>query len=70
MTLKHCPFCGSKHVYIRTTYYKNGLSNVQFEIYCSKCSANGGSRTDEQKAIKVWNSRVDNLVKETVGDTE
>lgn len=58
--LKPCPFCGSKYVYVRTTYQKNGLSNVQYEVYCSKCSANGGSRTEEWIAREDWNRRVDN----------
>ena len=55
--LKSCPFCGSNYVFVRTTHRKDGLWNTQYEVYCSKCSAIGGSRTDETKAREDWNTR-------------
>lgn len=55
--LRPCPFCGSKYVFVRTTYLKDG---AHYEVYCAKCSANGGSRTEERKAREDWNRRVDN----------
>ena len=55
--LKSCPFCGSNYVFVRTTHRKDGLWNTQYEVYCSKCSAIDGSRTDETKAREDWNTR-------------
>ena len=55
--LKPCPFCGSNYVFVRTTHRKDGLWNTQYEVYCSKCSAIGGSRTDETKVREDWNTR-------------
>lgn len=52
-----CPFCESNYVFVRTTHRKDGLSNTQYEVYCSKCSAIGGSRIEERKAIEAWNTR-------------
>ena len=57
--LKPCPFCGSKYVFVRITHYADGLSNTQYEVYCSECSAIGGSRIAEHKAREDWNRRVD-----------
>ena len=56
--VKSCPFCGSNYVFVRTTHRKDGLWNTQYEVYCSKCSAIGGSRTDETKAREDWNTRI------------
>ena len=55
--LKPCPFCGCEYVFVRITHRADGLSNTQYEVYCSNCSANGGSRINEQNAREDWNRR-------------
>lgn len=55
--LKACPFCGSKYTFVRTTHRKDNISNTQYEVYCAMCSATGGSRLQEEKAIQDWNRR-------------
>ena len=56
--LKPCPFCGSEYVFVRTTHRRDGISNTQYEVYCSNCSAVGGSRIQESTARNDWNNRV------------
>jgi hypothetical protein len=34
------------------------MSNTQYEVYCSECSAVGGSRINETDARNDWNNRV------------
>ena len=55
--LKPCPFCASNHISIRTTHRRDNVFNTQYEVYCLICSAVGGSRTTENKAIEAWNTR-------------
>ena len=57
MSLKPCPFCGNTYVFVRTTHRQDGLNNTQYEVYCSNCSAVGGSRLNEATAIAHWNQR-------------
>lgn len=56
--LKPCPFCGCKYVFMRTTHRIDNVFNTQYEVYCSKCSARGGSRITEQTAREHWNRRL------------
>lgn len=57
-SLNSCPFCGSEYVFVRTTHRQDGMSNTQYEVYCSNCSAVGGSRINETDARKDWNNRI------------
>lgn len=56
--LNSCPFCGSSYIFVRTTHRKDNINDTQYEVYCSKCSATGGSRIKEDTAIESWNRRI------------
>lgn len=63
MELLNCPFCGSKNIDVEKHRDK-------YQVVCMICYASGGRHVNKQKAIEMWNNRVNNnKIKYMEGDT-
>ena len=54
--LKPCPFCGTEgkdNLLIIHPY----MDNCAY-VMCSECKAHGGTGTNEESGVKLWNKRV------------
>jgi len=64
MKLKTCPFCGKKpevvEIWIPHGLHEGGYSWVVRCNYLNGgCGAQGGSRTEKEEAIEIWNRRTE-----------
>lgn len=62
--LERCPFCGSKNVDLAWTETDVWLSEVKYCVVCSSCGANGPDSTNKNAAIKAWNTRLKEFVRD------
>lgn len=54
--LKPCPFCGSKNVTI-IEGVTNFFEKINY-VLCRSCQCRGASSRFEERAVEVWNRRV------------
>ena len=56
--LKPCPFCGCESATIID--HEDGLGTCDYYVACDRCSATGSFADNLDKAIELWNRRIDN----------
>ena len=56
--LKHCPFCGNKHLIVASYTESNGtFEKSRYAIKCTKCGAMSGKCDELWEAKSKWDKR-------------
>ena len=63
--LKPCPFCGGQGVVDTQERFPDGPDNLAYFVSCIQCACQGPWMKSEGSAIKFWNMRIEEIIKET-----
>lgn len=55
--LKPCPVCGNTELSVGSCVYRN--KTIAYNVYCSMCNFTGRSYKMKIKALRKWNSFVE-----------
>lgn len=60
VTLKPCPFCGSKHLYVKPDEYGDGMFGVDgvHKAGCIIANIDNCDYGEPEEAITAWNTRI------------